>query len=108
MHAPAELRAGPCGGPAREFLAEQRPWPFVLDDQDAQRSVDRDAEPVVAGGEVEGEVDAKGCLADAAVSVEHRGAPWGDERRVRFAEDGAGAGLVDADELFDGDDPERV
>ncbi len=67
------------------------------------RARDRDAEPVVAGGEVEREVDRERRLAGAAVAVEHDVAALGDQHRVATAEQRIGTGLVDGDELAEGD-----
>src|SRR5438128_2055557 len=58
MDATLEWRSGPGVALASQLPPKGWPRSFVLDDQDAERPGDRDAEPVVAGGEVAGEVDA--------------------------------------------------
>jgi hypothetical protein len=80
-------RSGPAVALALELAPEQRPRPFVLDDEHAHRPRHRDPEPVLAGGQVAGQVDRQRRFVDAAVAVDHRVAALGDQRTVGRAED---------------------
>jgi hypothetical protein len=86
---------------ALTLAPKERPRPFVLDEQDSNGLGDRDPDPVVARGEMAGQVESKGRLADAAVAVDHHVTALGDDRVIGAAEDRVRARFVDGRELVE-------
>jgi hypothetical protein len=94
-----ERRARPGVSLASQLAPKARPWPLVLDQEDASRPRNLDPEPVIAGCKVAGEVDPQRRLPGTAVSVEHDVAVLGNDSVVGIAEDRLAAFLVGAGEL---------